>query len=381
MRNKLVCLSLLLSFSVSLFCQTRPGAGGVHSESTSNGPPIATPIPDPHLDGPDAIPRFLRVHGRVVSSDGSSLADRAAIQSNCNGTVKTETYTDSKGNFSFDFSDTRAQTLASLPAGNDSSPVSVAPGEMRKNDPRDPRDCELSAVVASFTSERVDLRARNFTLGNLDVGQIVVHRIGALSGSTISAKPVPEAARKAYFKGLEEKGKGKLDAARESFRKAVDEYPQYALAWLELGRIQNAQNDPTSGRESWQHAISADPSLLSAYQELAQREAQDKDWQGLAATTDEMLKVDAQNHPEFWFYNCVSKYHLGDIDAAVRSGLEGVKVDRAHRVPKMEYVLGVILLQKGDTSSAAEHLHTYLSISPNGTDAADAQKKLEEVGK
>ena len=372
---------LVLSFSISLFCQTHPGAGGTRPGNTSNGTSIPSAIPDPHLDGPDAIPRFLRVSGRVVPDDGTPLLDRAAIQSNCNGTVKTETYTDSKGNFSFDFSDTRGQVMTSVPAAHDSSPVSMAPGDMRRNDPRDPRDCQLTAVLASFTSQTLDLRARNFTLGHLDVGHIVVHRIGTVSGATISAKPIPEAARKDYFKGLEEKSKGKIDAARQSFRKAIDEFPQYAAAWLELGRIQNAQNDVRSGRESFQHAISADPSLLSAYQELAQTEAQGKDWQALAVTTDQMLKLDAQNHPEFWFYNCVSKYHLGDIDSATRSGLEGVKVDSAHRVPKLEYVLGIIFLQKGDASAAAEHLHTYLRINPNGPDAADAQKKLDELGK
>jgi tetratricopeptide (TPR) repeat protein len=206
----------------------------------------------------------------------------------------------------------------------------------------------------------------------------VVHRIGKVSGATISAKPLPESARKEYFKGLDEKGKGRLDAAGQRFRKAVDEYPQYAAAWLELGRVQNVQNDVTSARQSFQHAISADPSLLPAYQELAQREAQDKDWQELAITTDQMLKLDAQNRPEFWFYNCVSKYHLGDLDAAEKSALEGIKIDNTHRVPKMEYVLGVILLQKGETSSAVEHLHKYLALNPNGPDAADAQKKLQD---
>lgn len=370
--------AFVLGFSISLLCQTHAGAGG--SRSDGAGRPIPA-IPDPHLDGPDATPRFLRVSGRVVPDDGSSLTDRAAIQSNCNGTLKTETYADSKGNFSFNFSDTRSHDLANVPGGSDNAAVSMGPSEMRKNDPRNPRDCVLTAVLASFTSETVNLGTQNITLGHLDVGHIAVHRIGTVPGATISAKQIPESARKAFFKGSEEKAKGNLDAARENFRKAVDEYPEYAAAWLELGRIQNTQKDGTSARDSFQHAISADGSLLPAYQELAQTEAQNKNWQQLAATTDQMIKLDSQNHPEFWFYNCVSKYQLGDLDGAQKSALEGVKVDTAHHVPKMEYVLGVILLKKGDASAAAEHLHTYLSISPNGPDAADAQKKLEELAK
>src|SRR5215469_15766983 len=370
-------VAFLLSFSISSASQTHTGSSTTHPTSTSSPP---TAPSNPRLDGPDTIPHFLRVSGRVVSSDGSPLEDRAAIQSNCKGTVKTETYTDAKGNFSFDFSDTRSQALGSTPESNDSSSVSLSSREITRNDPRDSRDCELTAVLASFTSQTVSLIQGNSSFGHLDVGHIVVHRI-AISGSTVSAKPVPESARKEYFKGLEEKGKGKLDSAGQRFRKAVDDYPSYAAAWLELGRVQNAQKDPASARQSFQHAIAADSSLLPAYQELAQNEARDSDWSSLAATTDQMLKLDAQNHPEFWFYNCVSKYHLGDLDAAQKSALEGVKVDSAHRVPKMEYVLGIILLQTGDNSSAAEHLHKYLSLNPNGQEARDAEKKLQDIEK
>ena len=270
----------------------------------------------------------------MVASDGSPLDDRAAIQSNCQGTVKTETYTDAKGNFSFNFSDTRGQALGGVLGGNDSSSDTLSSQEMRRNDPRDPRFCELTAVLASFRSETVNLNQGNSSLGHLDIGQIMIHRIVKTSGATISAKPVPDSARKEYFKGLEEEGKGKLDSAGQSFQRAVEDYPPYAAAWLELGRIQNARNDPASARQSFQHAISADSSLLPAYQELAQSEARVNDWESLAATTDQMLKLDAQSYPEFWFYNCVSKYHLGDLDAAKKSALEGVKVDSAHRVPK-----------------------------------------------
>lgn len=370
-------VAFLLSFSINSTGQTHAGGSTTYPTPTTPSHPAAPA--DPHLDGPDAIPRFLRVSGRVVPSDGSPLEDRAAIQSNCKGTVKTETYTDAKGNFSFDFGDTRSQALGSIPGGNDSASASLSSREITRNDPRDPRDCELTAVLASFTSQTVSLIEGNSSFGHLDVGHIVVHRIG--NKSPVVSNPVPESARKEYFKGLEEKAKGKLDSAGQRFRKAVDDYPSYAAAWLELGRVQNARNDPASARQSFQHAITADSSLLPAYQELAQSEARGNDWGALAATTDQMLKLDAQNYPEFWFYNCVSKYHLGDLDAAKKSALEGVKVDGARRVPKMEYVLGIILWQTGDNASAAEHLHKYLSLSPNGQDAQDAEKKLQDIEK
>jgi TolA-binding protein len=47
----------------------------------------------------------------------------------------------------------------------------------------------------------------------------------------------------------------------------------------------------------------------------------------------------------------------------------------------MEYVLGAILFQKSDYPGAVLHFHEYLRLLPNGPDAAEAQKKLEELAK
>jgi tetratricopeptide (TPR) repeat protein len=227
----------------------------------------------------------------------------------------------------------------------------------------------------------VDLGTKSYDFGHLDVGRVVVRRMGAVEGATISAKPVPENARKDYFKGLEERQKGKLDSAKEKFQKAVNEYPQYAAAWVELGRVQSAQNDATSAKQSFHQAVTADATYLPAYQELAQIAAHDKQWQDLADTTDQMVKLDPSGHPEFWYYNCVAKFYLGKTDEAQNSVTQGIKADPGHRIPKMEYVLGIILMRKGDRSGAAEHLKQYLAIAPNGPDAADAQKQLQEVEK
>jgi regulator of sirC expression with transglutaminase-like and TPR domain len=105
----------------------------------------------------------------------------------------------------------------------------------------------------------------------------------------------------------------------------------------------------------------------------------DKQWQELADISDQLLKLDALNFPEAWFYNCVAKYRLGNVDVAENSAREGIKIDSGHRVPKLEYVLGTILAHKSDNQCAAEHLHTYLSLSPNAPDVADVKKQLQEV--
>jgi tetratricopeptide (TPR) repeat protein len=322
----------------------------------------------------------LYVSGKVVADDGNPITDEVLIQSNCEGNVRTEGYTDRKGTFSFEFGNTKNRMLSETGLATDTTTTANFPGDMRRNNPRDWRKCELKAVSSGFTSQVVDLGTKPQAFGNINIGNIALHRIVPVQGLTISANAAqaPVEARKHYEKGLDEKKNGNLEAADQQFRKAVDAYSKYAVAWLELGRVQIAKRDIAGARQSFHQSIVADDKLLGPYQELAQLAARDKQWQEVADTTDQLLRLN-QDFPEFWFYNCVAKYYLGNLDGAENSALQGAKVDTEHRIPKMEYVLGQIMVAKGDYPGAAQHLRKYLSLLPNGPDAADAQKRLDEA--
>jgi len=321
---------------------------------------------------------MMNLSGKVVVDSGGPLPNRVLIQSNCHGVVRAEGYTDSKGSFSIQFSN---KEFGGATQASETPATHLDPNAVRQNSARDWRDCELRAVLPGFVSQPVDLGARTPSIGNTNIGTIVLHRAATVEGSTTSATnaSVPDKARKDYEKGLAEKRNGKLDSAQERFQKAVEAYPEYAEAWLELGRVQAQKNDAAGARQSFHQSIAADNKFVSPYRELAQLAGRDKQWQELADTTDQLLKLDALNFPEAWFYSCVAKVHLGNVEGAENSARQGIKIDAEHRVPKLEYVLGTILAQKGDHQGAAEHLHKYLSLSPNAPDAADVKKKLEEV--
>jgi tetratricopeptide (TPR) repeat protein len=239
----------------------------------------------------------------------------------------------------------------------------------------------LRAVLPGFVSQVVPLASRAPAFGNTDIGTIQLHRMSAGEDLTVSATTAraPDKARKDYEKGLEETKNGKLDSAQEKFQKAVEAYPQYAAAWLELGRVQAQKNDAAGARQSFHQSIAADGKFIRPYRELALLAAHDKQWQKMADTSDQLIKLNALDFPEFWFYNSVAKFHLQNYDAAENSALQGIKIDPEHRIPKLEYVLGIIEAQKHDYRGAGEHLRKYLSLSPNGADAADTRKNLEEV--
>jgi TolA-binding protein len=360
-----------LSFPLPLPAQMRGGSSGT-SRGAGRRDPNLTPDPS----------RMMNVSGKVVLDNGTPLAEKALIESNCKGTTRTVAYTDAKGRFSIQFGvDSRDQEFSGTGMASDSTRTINLPGTGQQNGSGDWRDCELKAVLGGFLSQVVNLRSHSSAFGHIDIGNIALHRVAAIAGSTLSVKDagIPDAAKKDFEKGLEEKKNGNLDVAQKQLRKAVEEYPKYAEAWLELGRAQSESKDAIAARQSFHQSIAADPKLLAPYQELTQLAARDQQWQEVADTTDQMLKMNSEKFPEFWFFNCVAKFYLGNLDGAEHSALESIRTDIEHRIPKTEYVLGVILLKKQDYPGATEHLRKYLTLDPKGSDVADAGQKLGQL--
>lgn len=315
--------------------------------------------------------------GKVVVDDGTPLTEPAAIQTICRGQKHTEAHTDLRGSFSFQISGQASSAAGTVGEAEDSSESA----RMRQMQ-RDWRGCEVQASLTGFTSDTVELSSRMSSLEGIDVGRIVLHRLGKVEGFTISATSAaaPDKARKAYEKGLDHEKKSKWDAAQQSLQKAVEIYPRYAVAWLELGRVELKQNDSSGARHCFQQSLDADPRFISPYQELAMISAHDKQWQEVADFSQKMISLNPLL-PVAWYLNSAADYNLQKNDEAEKSVRQGLKLDEEHRIPRMEYLLAVILMQKQDFPNAAEHLRNYLQFSPKAEDAEKVRAQLVQVEK
>jgi len=56
-----------------------------------------------------------------------------------------------------------------------------------------------------------------------------------------------------------------------------------------------------------------------------------------------------------------------------------LEMDVEHRVPKLEYLLGLTLLKRSAYEDAAQHLRAFLSVATNPADIAESQKQLNET--
>jgi len=206
---------------------------------------------------------------------------------------------------------------------------------------------------------------------------------GAFGGEsfTVSAASLaaPDKAKKQFQKGQEQAKKGKWAAACDYFRKAVQVYPRYAVAWLELGRAQMQQSNFMDAQESFQKAAAQDTKLLPAYLELARVQAQEKEWKALSVTTAKLVELAPDSSPMLWFLDSVANYNVHDFVRAESSATRGLRLDSVHKFPQLEYLYGLILATHQNYEGAALHIKSYLQLAPHAEDAQNAQEKLAEL--
>ena len=351
----------LFAISGVTFAQSWPAPAGAGASTPFSGVSAAT-RPD------KGRPRPAFLSGRVVVSEGMPLPQPATIVSSCNGQLHTEGYTDSKGYFSFELNGGRQLGPNSGETFGGTESVDL---------------CELQADLPGFVSEKVQLSSNSDSAGVIRSGNIVLHPLTQAEGNMISAvnSAAPSKAQKEFQKGCEEARKGKWDAARERFEKAVAVYPKYAEAWLDLGRVQVQQRQFDAARQSFQQALSADSKLVGAYSELAELALREKDWQEVADATDHILQLDPVGLPQYWYLNSAANYEMKKVDKAEKSVLQGLRVDVRNVIPKMQYLLAAILAFKKDYRGAAEHIRSYLRLVPHAQDAAVAQQQLQQLEK
>ncbi len=317
--------------------------------------------------------------GQVVIDDGSVLAESATIQTICKGQKRTETHTDSHGSFSFQLGSAFA-TSNEVEFDADTSSRNTFAG---RTDRRDLRDCDLQASLAGFTSDSISLGGRFSGSENADIGRVVLHRLANVEGFTISATSAqaPEAAKKALEKGQEQQKKGKWDDAQKSLEKAVAIYPKFAVAWFEMGRVQLQKNDPAGARHSFQQSLAADSKYVNPYHGLTQLALREQNWQELTELSEKLLALNPVSFPSAWLSNAIGNYYLHNFTAAEKSARRGLQLDTEHRAPKLEYLLGMILLKRSDYEEAAQHLRAFLSLATKPAEIAEAQKQLDEIAR
>jgi Tfp pilus assembly protein PilF len=376
--NYRLTICAFLTLTLTLFAS----AQGTKSPGRSPAPTTTTPRAptQPTMSAPDmTLGQRAFISGKVVLDDGTRITEPATIQTICRGHKQTVTHTDSRGGFSFEFGDRTSAAAAGISEADVDSSWSPSIGS--RGNQRDWKDCELLADLPGFISQPIDLSSKMSTFESTDVGRLVLHRLGHVEGLTISATSAmaPKEAQKAFEKARDKLGKQKWDEAQPLLEKAVQIYPRYAVAWFDLCNVQLHKSDFEQARHSFEQSIAADSKYANPYRGLAELDTQQKQWESLVKVTDQLLALNPVSFPDAWLRNALGNYYLRNFAAAEKSARQGMKVDETHQVPKLEYLLGVILMQEREFQDATVHLQNYLHVATQPSDIEDAQRQLAEI--
>jgi Flp pilus assembly protein TadD len=310
--------------------------------------------------------------GKVTSEDGSALADTTTVILQCGGAERARAVADHTGDFALSVNLVQKDPGLrgeQLPSGSIST--------------QNWSECELYGDAPGYGSQALRIFGEPM-VGVVRAGTIIMHRLAKRpQGFTVSAVSLaaPEKAKKAFEKGQEQEKKGEWAAACDNFKKAVEVYPRYALAWLELGRSQLKQHDFANAQQSFHQATEQDPHFVEAYVQIASVAVENKQWKELADATDRLVQLSPDSGLNFFFLNSAANFNLGNIDQAEKSATHGLRLDPTHKLPQLEYLYGMILARRGDYNSAIAHMQTYLQLSPHASDSQNAQNKLAELQK
>ena len=199
---------------------------------------------------------------------------------------------------------------------------------------------------------------------------------GPVSIITLAA---PKEAKKAYENAGKEfsKGKPNLSKVTKELEKAVEIYPEFAVAWFMLGEVRVVQNDRSGATEAFHQAIAADPDYSNPRASLALIALAEERWEDAARLADDALEI-SPSHIRAHYLRAVANSNLGRIDVAEASALRVRESAEVQNYPLVYYVVGWIMSQRGNFHSAAVEYRRFLEIQPHVPLAEKLKEQLTQ---
>jgi TolA-binding protein len=331
--------------------------------------------------------RAVFFSGKVTLEDGSAPPSQVGMQKVCGGQTTFVTLTDSTGHFSFKVDNGGTGTGTA-----DAGQAVGQPADLNKpwgsaSQYSSPitsalRGCQLEAVLPGFRADRVSMALKS-TMDDARLGTIILHPLSKASSLTVSTTTLqaPSSAIRTYEKGLVAVKAQKWDAAGREFAAAVKIYPEFAVAWYELGVVRQSQDDVAGAHEAWKEASERDPKYLQPLEALTVLADRQQNWAEEQKYSHDWIQLDPDDFPAAFLFNAIANARLSQMTEAERSARAGLAIDKEHRLPRLSYVLGLILLQKPDYGESAKCFRVYLEMAPNARDAAAVRLQLAALDK
>jgi Tfp pilus assembly protein PilF len=198
---------------------------------------------------------------------------------------------------------------------------------------------------------------------------------GSVSQATLN---IPDKARKEFDKGVSSSGKQDFLAANQHFTKATEIYPQYGLAFVNLGAVAMQEGNSAAGEHYFEQAIHADPQLPNGYTSLARVRIMQQQYDEADTLLAKALSIRPLD-PEPLTMLATSELRSGKYPEAIANA------KKVHSLPHEHFAVVHILAAEAlgkqhQPDQAAEEYRLYLKeqpLSPHADSIRAAIQNLE----
>jgi len=239
--------------------------------------------------------------------------------------------------------------------------------------------CRVQAAVPGFRSTTITI-TQAMLRDQTEVGTLMLSRIGRDAATTLSrtSETASPKAIRSFEKAHGEMLQHDSDGAERDLQKAVQADPQFAEAWLQLGKLQQG-SDPQEARNSFSKALAADPNFVLPYEQLAVLAAQKANWQEVLDNTNHIAQLYPEGTAESWYLNALANFQTGKLEIAEASAVKSLALDPRHSILNTEQLLAVMLARKGDLTGALDHLRSSLKYMPPGPNADLLKQEIAQL--
>jgi Tfp pilus assembly protein PilF len=307
------------------------------------------------------------LYGKLTIEGETLPWEPLLVTVSCDGKVEYTTQTDAKGNFGI--------VGFKLPGALGSQ------GDTLRQMETHLEGCVVRGLASGFRSNEITITRRMLT-EQPEIGTITLSRSGPDAATTVSrtTETASPKALKLFEKARAEMLDHDSDGAQRDLKKAVESDPQFAEAWLQLGKLLMA-SDPQAARDSFSKALAADPKFVLPYEQLAVLASQSGNWQEVLDNTNHIAQLYPQGTAISWYLSALANYHAGKLGVAEASASKSLALDPQHSVMNTEQLLAVILARNGDFPAALSHLRNSLTYVPPGPNADLLKQQIATLEK
>jgi tetratricopeptide (TPR) repeat protein len=187
----------------------------------------------------------------------------------------------------------------------------------------------------------------------------------------------PEQAVDLFNRAKRSANAGNNEKAVTALVQAIEIYPEFGLAYNELGMLYGVSGQRDKAIGAFRSAIKFSSQTLTPRLNLGCALAEMKNNEEAAQTLNEAIKLDATSIQAFF---CMGKAQLNmqNMMYAERAFSRAIELSGGNH-SKAHYLLGGVYWSEKKYQQAAEELEKYLKLEPDAKDAEQTRKTISEL--